>query len=294
MLGALAVSILLTPIGGYLALGRWRRALGFGAAAGVLVLLALAPVLHGVAWAVGALGILQLGLFVGAIVHVGHLVRRTPAGQVRWGLALGGALALTLLLGASRPVKAHLVESFRSPTGTMLTTLAIGDHFFVDKRRAALARGDIVVFRFPPAPAVEYAVRVKRVVALAGDTIEMRDGVLLVNRTPVAARPLGTVRLPAASIYVRPKDDLYQEWEEALEARRYRVLRVPGGRRSSFGPVTVPVGSFFMLGDNRDNNNDSRLYDVIPLDSVIGRAVWIWWSSAPEGGVRWERLGRRL
>jgi signal peptidase I len=77
----------------------------------------------------------------------------------------------------------------------MLPTLAIGDRFLVDKRKRPVRRGDVVVFRIPPRLASQYLLRVKRAVALAGDTVEMRDGALLVNGTPVSTRQIGTVRL---------------------------------------------------------------------------------------------------
>jgi signal peptidase I len=282
---ARVLSILLTPVAGYLALGRWRRALAFAAATALVLALALAALLGSVPWATWALLALGLCLYVAAVADVGRLARRGPAGRWRWGPAIAGGMATILVSGALQPLRAQVVGSFRGATGTMLPTLAAGDRFFVDKRRRELRRGDVVMFRFPPAPAPEYVTRVKRVVALAGDTIEMRDGVVWLNGAAVASRQLGTVRLPAAGVYFHPPDDLYQEWEEILEARRYRVLRVPGGRRSSFAPVTVPAGHFFMLGDNRDNNRDSRVYDLLQVDSVIGRALWIWWPVA---------AGRRL
>jgi signal peptidase I len=203
----------------------------------------------------------------------------------RWRRWLVGALPVALLLGAVPLVKAHVLEPFRSPTGTMQPTLVPGDRFLVDKRRRPLRRGDVVVFRVPPNLSLGHDLRVKRAVALAGDTVELRAGTLIVNGLAAAARPLGPAPLDAATS---------QEWEETLDGRRYRVLRLAQGKRASFGPVTVPAGHFFMLGDNRDGNNDSRVYRSIPTDMILGRATRIWWSRAPGGGVRWERLGRGL
>jgi signal peptidase I len=192
----------------------------------------------------------------------------------RRGLVIAAACGLGCLFAVGTAL-ARVVEPHRSPTRTMAPTLTVGDRFLVDKRQRPLQRGEVVLFRVPPNLSTGYDLRVKRAVALAGDTVEMRDGTLLVNGQPVSACQVGP-----------------QEWEETLDGRRYRVLRHSGGPRSSYGPTTVPPGHFFMLGDNRDENNDSRLYQTIPVQMVIGRAVWIWWSRAPEGGVRWRRLGR--
>jgi signal peptidase I len=189
-------------------------------------------------------------------------------------IATGAGLLCVLAVGTAL---GHVMETQRSPTRTMAPTLTEGDRFLVDKRQRPVQRGDVALFRVPPNLSLGHDLRVKRAVALAGDTVQLRDGTLLVNGRPVPAQQVGTL-----------------EWEETLDGRRYRVLRHPVGVRASFGPITVPAGHFFMLGDNRDENNDSRRYSTIPLDMVIGRAVWIWWSRAPEGGVRWDRIGRRL
>jgi signal peptidase I len=159
----------------------------------------------------------------------------------------------------------------------MAPTLTEGDRFLIDKRQRPLRRGDVVLLRVPPNLSLGHDLRVKRAVALAGDTVELREGTLLVNGGEVPARRIAGL-----------------EWEETLDGRRYRVLRHPVGVRATFGPITVPPGHFFMMGDNRDENSDSRRYSTIPLDMVIGRAVGIWWSRAPQGGVRWDRIGRRL
>jgi signal peptidase I len=282
----IALSLLLTPIAGYLALARWRRALAFAGCACVLFILAIAAILDPLPWAVLSIAIVAAAGFLGALVDIGHLARDTAARQRRWGLALLGALAVSAPVGAFASVEANLVETFRSPAGTMMPTLMAGDRFFVDKRGHAVRRGDVVVFRVPPRFAgAKRTLRVKRVVALAGDTVEMRDGVLLLNGKAVTGRPIGTVTIDG---------DPYEGFEEKADARSYRVLHEPGSSGGSFGPVTVPPGHFFMLGDNRDRNNDSRKVDAIPLEMVVGRALWIWWSRAPTGDVRWDRVGRRL
>jgi signal peptidase I len=289
----IVAALLLTPVGGYLALARWRRALAFMLAQSVLGALAIFAILHRVPWAAGACALLAVASYVAAVLDVGRQARRTPTKRRHWPLALAAVPVVAGFFGGVQPVQAHVIGSFRT-IGTMLPTLTAGDRVFIDKRRYAPRRGEVVVFRFPAAPAPEYVQRAKRVVALAGDKVELRAGSLLVNGTAIPARQLDSVVIPAANVHVRRPDDQYQEWEETLEGRTYRVFRVSGGERSSFGPVTVPPGHFFMLGDNRDNNNDSRLYGPIPVDSIVGRALWIWWSTQLEGGIQWNRLGQRL
>jgi signal peptidase I len=190
-------------------------------------------------------------------------------------VATGAGMVCVLAVGTA--LAGRVVETHHSPTRTMAPTLTVGDRFLVDRRQRALRRGDVVLFRVPPNLSLGHDLRVKRAVALAGDTVEMREGTLLINGRDVPARRVD-----------------WLEWEETLDGRRYRVLRHPVGVRATFGPVTVPTGHFFMLGDNRDQNNDSRLYSTIPVQMVIGRAVGIWWSRDPEHGIRWDRVGRRL
>lgn len=259
MFGPLATSIVLAPLA---------------------VLLAVAAALRPVPWAVAAICGGALIWFAAAVADAARLARRTRGVARRLAVALATLVPVVVVLGAYRPVEANLLRSFRSPTSTMAPTLTIGDHFVVDLRRPPLRRGDVVVFQASPKDASEPSLRTKRVIGLAGDTVELRDGTVLVNGAALPARQ----RRPGPP----------QEWEETLDGRRYHVLRLPGAPRSTFAPITVPAGHFFMLGDNRDDNNDSRRYGPIAVDMVIGRVVWIWWSRAPDGTARWDRLGRRL
>ena len=193
-----------------------------------------------------------------------------------------------------------LMASFRSavadwnvvPTGSMNPTIVEGDRIFVNKlayglrvpftgwyvgRWAEPARGDVVVF---PSPADRVRL-VKRVVALPGETVEMIDNQLLINGQPAAYGPAG-VGGPLM---------------EQLGPSRHPVqfMRRRTGARRSFGPVTVPPGHYFVLGDNRDASADSRYFGFVPRDSITGRSSAVVVSLDPRTyGPRWDRTFQPL
>jgi len=215
------------------------------------------------------------------------LVRRTrtwvsPRALILVGLAL--AIGAT---GLATAIRANLVEGFQVPTASMLPTLLVGDHFFIDKRRRAIRRGDVIAFRYPIDPSVDY---VKRVIALGGDTVEETDQGLVVNGTPVSRQLVHDVCLDAAY----ELDEPCEIWEETLDGHSYRVGTSPSGRaRHRFSRLTVPPGTVFVVGDNRDNSSDSRVFGPVPIENVKGRALFIWWSSGPKG-LRRERLNQAI
>jgi len=169
-------------------------------------------------------------------------------------------------------VRTFVVEAFEIPSGSMRPTLQEGDCILALKPVYGLKmpwtgrvlvpvaepeRGDVVVFDAPPTPGQDY---VKRVVAVAGDTVETRNGRLRVNGRPLADDP-----------------------------GRYD----PAAPKGDFGPVRVPPGKLFVMGDNRNHSFDSRYWGFVDLEAVRGRAVAIYWSWDPDGwGVRWSRMGR--
>jgi signal peptidase I len=280
VVGAVLASIVLSPVAGYVALGRRQRAIVLAAAELGYLTLAVAAALGGIVWLMGAAVLAACAHLMAALVDIARLARSTGRAGRRWGLAIPVAVAFALgFQGMGYGVRAQVLASFRSPSGTMLPTIASGDSFLVDKRAASPSRGEVVVFRYPPEPATPFAVRVKRVVAVGGDTVQVREGHLLVNGEPVPTR-----RLASGD---------HDEWEETLDGRSYHVLLTPG-RYGSAGSTTVPADHVYVLGDNRDDNNDSRVYGAMPVASVIGRATAIWWSRAPGSGVRWNRIGQRF
>jgi signal peptidase I len=186
-------------------------------------------------------------------------------------------------------IRTFVVQAFKIPTGSMEPNLLVGDHLLVNKfvfspspsalERTLLpvrdiVRGDVVVFKYPEDPERDF---IKRIIGLPGETIEVRGTDVLVNGTAIA-QPFAHFLLahdPAA-----PLND--------------------GDPRERYGPVTVPAGHYFAMGDNRDNSQDSRYWGFLPAHYVKGRALMIYWSfdDAPNasgvgrllGGTRWSRL----
>jgi signal peptidase I len=165
-------------------------------------------------------------------------------------------------------VRTFVVQAFKIPTGSMENNLLIGDHLLVNKfifgptplaiGRATLPvrpirRGDIVVFKYPEEPDRDF---IKRVIGLPGETVELRNKKVFVNNQPLEE--------PYVHFLTPPTSD-YQE------VTSFDV-------RERFGPVTVPADKYFVMGDNRDNSQDSRYWGFLPRDYVKGKALVIYWS----------------
>ena len=172
-------------------------------------------------------------------------------------------------------VRTWVFQAFKIPTGSMENNLLIGDHLLVNKfvfsptatalERAVLPvstvrRGDIVVFKYPEDPERDF---IKRVIGLPGETVELKRKIVHVNGTPLD-EPYVHFLTPASP--------------ESHESTAFDV-------RESYGPVTVPPGHFFVMGDNRDNSQDSRYWGFLPAHYVKGRAVVVYWSfdQGPDG-----------
>ena len=255
--------------------GRWRRALFWDA----LFFAYCALVFHLPIWVIVALDIAQA---IDAVALDPGEDRTDPRYTIAGLIALG-ALGLFAV-----GLKALWVEAFKIPAGSMIPTLQVGDHIFVDKRAKHPARGDNAVFIYPRERDKDF---IKRVVAVGGDTIEVRDNQLVINGTPVPR-----VHVDGPCEY----QDLLAEmgrwetrrcdaWDETLDGRTYRVIFDPDNRPYSMQAVTVPADSYFFVGDNRDNSHDSRFFGAVPQELIKGVARRIWWSSGPDG-VRWRRI----
>ncbi len=190
-------------------------------------------------------------------------------------------------------LRSFLVEPFRIPSGSMIPTLLVGDFILVNKFTYGLRlpvlntkiiplgsprRGDVVVFRYPEDPSTPF---IKRIVGLPGDRITYRDKQVSVNGVLQVATSLGSyVGLKSAA--VNTGADLR---EEQLGDVRHQVLVMPQAPTLE-GEYEVPVGQYFVLGDNRDNSRDSRYWGFVPDQNLIGRAFMIWmnWDQGPTLG----------
>jgi signal peptidase I len=180
-------------------------------------------------------------------------------------------------------VRTFAFQAFKIPTGSMEPNLLVGDHLLVNKfvfgpvvsevertllPMRAVERGEVLVFKFPEDPERDF---IKRVIGLPGETIEFRNQTVFVNGAPLL-EPYAHYQLPAGG-----------EPGEGSDVRR------------RYGPVTVPANHYFMMGDNRDDSQDSRYWGFLPASFIKGRALFIYWSfGSSDGGFLGTRWGRLL
>ncbi len=207
----------------------------------------------------GAAGV---GVAAGVLPRTGKLVE------------YGEALVVAILLAVA--IRGAVVQAFKIPSGSMLPTLQIGDHLLVNKFLYGLRipytdkrilrirppkRGDIVVFAYPVDDTKDF---IKRIIGEPGDTVEIRDKKIFINGKPIE-----------------------DPWGVHVDS-----LTLPEGfeRRDNFGPVKVPPGSYFVMGDNRDRSYDSRFWGFVEDARIRGKAFIIYWSWDHERHL--PRLGR--
>lgn len=209
-------------------------------------------------------------------------------------------------------IRSFVVEPFRIPSGSMMPSLLVGDFILVNKYAYGLRlpvsdtkivevgepqRGDVAVFRFPLDKSTDY---IKRVVGVPGDRIAYKNKVLYINGNPMKYEPIGTYEGEGAG--ARQNGSLMAN--EHLGEVNHTILvdrRAPdfgmGCRVLAAGEVQVPEGNYFLMGDNRDNSNDSRCWGFVPEDHLVGKAFAIWmnWDSYREGfPIAWERIGETI
>ena len=297
---------------------------------------------------------------------VDDLVKRPPKSTTRdYVESIGAAILIALAL------RAFVIEAFKIPSSSMYPTLEIGDHIFVNKFIYGVRipwtrtkffelrgphRGEVIVFIYPCDPDRDY---IKRVVAVAGDTVEVRCNIVYVNGTPVPSK-----LVEGRSCQYKDYDEHADRWF-ARQCSRYRET-VGGEDYDTFhdferpardamaaagqpqgdpgrdfpapgasippscansddaakaanlpqvkGTFTVtkpqavagacdaqinypvPAGHVFVMGDNRNNSNDSRVWGSVPVENIKGKALFIWlsyehWSPLDWGGIRWDRIG---
>ena len=279
--------------------GRRRRAVVFFAVgAAIWAAAALTPLMASVA---GVLGSVAGGAaFVGvAVVDAFLAARRLGAVELdrlgRWYVYLLVYLGAWVLSDVADRVVTWQVgrrfESFSFPSGSMIPTLEVGDVVYAGPLRltgGAIGRGEVVVFRPPGVPDRDFA---KRVVGLAGDVVEMREGRLVVNDHPVDRCHLGEHRSTERDALTGAESEVMGQLHlEHIDGRTYRVLEMGMGQTA--GPERVPPGHVYVVGDNRDNSHDSRRFGSVPVEDVTSRALFLLYSSPPGGGLGLGRAGR--
>ena len=219
-----------------------------------------------------------------------------------WAKSLLMALVLFLVL------RAFVVEAFKIPSGSMERTLLVGDFLLVNKvvygaelpvvnKRfpgiRSPRRGDVIVFEWPVDRSKNF---VKRLVGLPGDTLAMRDGILIRNGVALAE--------PYVSHSDPDADPVWDEfrWQGNFLVKTAGATVAYHPSRNNWGPLVVPRAQYFVLGDNRDNSLDSRYWGFVPDSLLRGRPEVVYFSFAPDSSndfawlthVRWTRLGERV
>lgn len=186
-------------------------------------------------------------------------------------------------------IRTFVIQAFKIPSGSMLPTLLIGDHLLVNKFIYGIKvpftgttlipikdpdRGDVVVFKFPKDKSIDY---IKRVVAVPGDTVEIKQKKIYINDKPVA--------------------------DEHATFSSSDILPRSSNPRDNFGPVLVPENRLFVMGDNRDNSYDSRFWGFVDQKDVLGKAFILYWSWDIDKplvsldrllSIRWERIANLI
>ena len=202
---------------------------------------------------------------------------KTKKKSIIWEYAESIIIALVLAF----VIRTFVVQAFKIPSGSMEPTLEVGDHLLVNKFIYGIKipltsinlfpwknpqRGDVIVFIFPLEPNKDF---IKRVIGVGGDTVSIANKKLYIN-----------------GVEVPDPHAVYRE-----------NMILPGDlqKLDNFGPVIVPQGSLFVMGDNRDHSFDSRFWGFVPLKDVLGKAFTIYWSwNGQEWRVRWNRLGHLI
>ncbi|MFV2057601.1 MAG: signal peptidase I [Thiohalomonadales bacterium] len=200
-------------------------------------------------------------------------------------------------------LRSFMVEPFRIPSGSMMPTLLVGDFILVNKFTYGIRlpvlntkiidigepkRGDVAVFRFPNDPTIDY---IKRVVGLPGDKISYYNKQVYVNGKPY--KQDGDNRYEGVGAGISFSGTRIRT--ENLAGVKHKILIDTQKPITNLDGYVVPEAQYFVMGDNRDNSNDSRYWGMVPEANLVGRAFMVWmnWDSA-NGGVDWGRIGTAI
>ena len=191
-------------------------------------------------------------------------------------------------------VRSFIVEPFKIPSGSMMPTLLAGDYILVNKYTYGLrvpilnntfvemnkpARGDVIVFHYPPDTSIDY---IKRVVGLPGDKIRYQDKQLQINGQTLALEPLGDYEYVMSGLNIMTA----KKYREQLGNVPHDILihdvmvnydtDAIGAKFANNEEIVVPAGHYLAMGDNRDNSSDSRVWGFVPENNLVGKAFFIW------------------
>ncbi len=253
--------------------------------------------------------------------------RKSTAREYTESIAVAVAIALLL--------RAFVVEAFKIPSGSMIPTLQVGDHIFVNKFIYGIRlpwpldetefgkkhqkffmdirkpkRGEVIVFKYPVEPDKDF---IKRIVAVEGDTVELRDDVLYINGKATAHQ-----KIDSTPCEYEDYEELSGAWHhrrcdayrDVIDGHAFTTISDPGATTDSWPQMrkhpypawlppgltkfTVPRDNVFVMGDNRDNSHDSRFWGTVPLELIKGKAMIIWWSAGEPEGIRIKRMGQLI
>ena len=202
----------------------------------------------------------------------------------------GEAIIIAILLALF--IRTFIIQAFKIPSGSMKPTLLVGDHLLVNKFIYGIRipiidkfliqfkepeRGDVVVFKWPKDESLDF---IKRVIGVEGDTIQIKDKQLYINNKKVKEQLLD--EKVKNKLFGKYNDDEISDadaYEETIGNREHIILEQPArNKNENFGPVKVPADSIFVMGDNRDNSEDSRYWGYVKLEKIKGEALIIYWS----------------
>ncbi len=203
-----------------------------------------------------------------------------------------GIGSLLLAVGVALFIRWALIEAYVIPSGSMLPTLLIHDHIFVNKFVYGIRvpfskqwmfkikepqRGEVLVFRYPQDESTFY---IKRIIGVPGDTLRYEDGNLYINDQKIekaAPTEAQTDSMKWVTDIPGGTED-YVLFTEKLENHPHSTLLRRGFYHMNVGPITVAPNTLFVMGDNRDNSSDSRVWGPVPMENIIGRAMFVWLS----------------
>jgi signal peptidase I len=206
-------------------------------------------------------------------------------------------------------IRIFFAQAFNIPSGSMKPTLLVGDFILVNKlvygdwsigipftpidfysyknRLAEPDRGDIIVFKYPENPKIDF---IKRIIGLPGDIVEVKNDIVYLNGKPLSRKMTGFFMEKNAKA-VKYKECTVRKYTGKKYC--YSIIEIFDGEGKDYGPIKVPEGHYFVMGDNRDNSRDSRFWGFVPDNYIIGQAFVIYFSidlSSP--GIRFNRIGK--